>query len=59
MAVLLTQFLGALLGMLSVVFGDFGAHWLKKKASASQMASFETAVKYQLFHTILLLLLEF
>ena len=59
MAVLLTQFLGALLGMLSVVFGAFGAHWLKKKASASQLASFETAVKYQLFHAILLLVLGY
>ena len=59
MAVLLTQFLGALLGMSAVIFGAFGAHWLKKKASASQLASFETGVKYQLFHAIVLLVLGY
>lgn len=31
MLVLLTQFLGALLGMLAIIFGAFGAHALQKK----------------------------
>ena len=59
MAVLLTQFLGALLGMLAIVFGAFGAHALRKRASASQLASFETGVKYQMFHAIVLLVLGY
>ncbi len=59
MLVLLTQFLGALLGMLAIIFGAFGAHALKKKASASQLASFETGVKYQMYHAILLLVLGY
>lgn len=59
MLVLLTQFLGALLGMLAIILGAFGAHALKKKASASQLASFETGVKYQMYHAILLLVLGY
>ena len=59
MLVLLTQFFGALLGMLAVIFGAFGAHALKKKASAAQLASFETGVKYQIYHAIVLLVLGF
>lgn len=59
MGVLLTQFFAALLGMLAIVFGAFGAHALKKKASASQLASFETGVKYQMFHAIVLLVLGY
>ena len=59
MLVLLTQFLGSLLGMLAIIFGAFGAHALKKKASASQLASFETGVKYQMYHAILLLVLGY
>jgi len=59
MLVLLTQFLGALLGLLAIVFGAFGAHALKKKASASQLASFETGVKYQMYHAIVLLIIGY
>jgi uncharacterized membrane protein YgdD (TMEM256/DUF423 family) len=59
MLVLLTQFFGALLGMLAVIFGAFGAHALKKKASASQLASFETGVKYQIYHALVLLVLGY
>ena len=59
MLVLLTQFLGALLGMLAIIFGAFGAHALQKKASASQLASFETGVKYQMYHAIVLVVLGY
>ena len=55
----LFQIFGVLFCGSAVVLGAFGAHWLKKKASASQLASFETAVKYQLFHAILLLVLGY
>ncbi|MDR6300762.1 DUF423 domain-containing protein [Mesonia maritima] len=49
--------MGALYGMLSVVFGAFGAHALKKKFTAEQLTSFETGVKYQMYHAILLVIL--
>ena len=45
--ILIVQLLGALLGLLAVVFGAFGAHALKKSLSDAQLKSFETGVKYQ------------
>lgn len=50
---------GALFGMLSVIFGAFGAHALKKTLSPNQLQSFETGVKYQMYHGIVLLVLGF
>ena len=48
---------GALFGMLSVIFGAFGAHALKKILSTDQLHSFEVGVKYQMYHAIVLLAL--
>lgn len=47
----------ALFGGLSVVFGAFGAHALKKILSTEQLQSFEVGVKYQMYHAIVLLVL--
>ena len=49
----------SILGGLAVVFGAFGAHALKKILSEEQLKSFETGVKYQMYHAIVLLLLGF
>ncbi len=49
----------AFLGMLSVIFGAFGAHALKKILSIDQLHSFEVGVKYQMYHAIVLLALGF
>ena len=57
--VLLAHFTGALYGLLAVVFGAFGAHALKKSFSEQQLKSFETGVKYQMYHAIVLLILGF
>jgi len=57
--ILIVQLLGALFGLLAVLFGAFGAHSLKKSLSESQLKSFETGVKYQMYHAILLLVLGF
>jgi len=57
--VLLAQCLGAFYGLLAVIFGAFGAHALKKRFSEDQLKSFETGVKYQMYHAILLLVLGF
>ena len=57
--VLLAQAIGALFGLLAVVFGAFGAHTLKKSLTNEQLKSFETGVKYQMYHSILLLVLSF
>ncbi|XMO87278.1 DUF423 domain-containing protein [Algibacter sp. AS12] len=48
---------GAIFGMLSVIFGAFGAHALKKILSSEQLQSFEVGVKYQMYHAIVLLAL--
>ncbi|CAM1346102.1 DUF423 domain-containing protein [Tenacibaculum crassostreae] len=45
----------AIFGLLSVLFGAFGAHALKKILSDEQLKSFETGVKYQIYHALILL----
>ncbi|MDX1326795.1 MAG: DUF423 domain-containing protein [Arenibacter sp.] len=57
--VLVAQFIGALYGLLAIVFGAFGAHALKKRLTVEQLASFETGVRYQLYHAIILVVLGF
>lgn len=57
--VLLAHFIGALYGLLAVIFGAFGAHALKKSFSEDQLKSFETGVKYQMYHALVLLMLGF
>ncbi|MDF4203614.1 DUF423 domain-containing protein [Maribacter sp. SA7] len=43
-----------LLGMLAVVFGAFGAHGLKNLVDAQSVATFETGVRYQMYHAFFL-----
>ncbi len=45
----------SVLGILAVVLGAFGAHALKNKLSIDGLNSFETAVRYQMYHVIVLL----
>ena len=47
--------LGALLGAISVVLGAFGAHTLKQFISEKSLLTFETGVRYQFYHAIVLL----
>ena len=50
--------IGCLGGALSVMIGAFGAHALKATLEAShRIETFETAVKYQFYHSIALVLL--
>jgi uncharacterized membrane protein YgdD (TMEM256/DUF423 family) len=49
----------AILGALTIVIGAFGAHGLKELVDANALASFETAVRYQMFHVLALLILGF
>lgn len=43
------------LGLISIVLGAFGAHGLKALISVESLHSFETGVKYQMYHALLLL----
>jgi uncharacterized membrane protein YgdD (TMEM256/DUF423 family) len=47
---------GAVLGMTAIILGAFGAHALKKYLNIEQLATFETGVKYQMYHALFLLL---
>lgn len=47
---------GGIFGTLAVIFGAFGAHALKRNLSEDQLKSFETGVKYQMYHAIILIL---
>ncbi|TRO66662.1 DUF423 domain-containing protein [Christiangramia sabulilitoris] len=47
---------GGIFGALSVIFGAFGAHALKKYFNEEQLKSFETGVKYQMYHAIILII---
>tara|TARA_R110002074_G_scaffold149035_5_gene301258 strand:- start:20645 stop:21031 length:387 start_codon:yes stop_codon:yes gene_type:complete len=57
--VLIAQLVGALLGLLAVIFGAYGAHLLKKIFTIEQLHSFETGVKYQMYHALVILMLSF
>lgn len=48
--------LGGILGFLGVAFGAFGAHALRARLSPEMLAVFETGVRYQMYHTLALLL---
>ena len=45
----------AVLGMIAIILGAFGAHALKKVLSVEQLVTFETGVRYQMYHALFLL----
>jgi uncharacterized membrane protein YgdD (TMEM256/DUF423 family) len=47
----------AVLGLVAIILGAFGAHALKSVLTPEQLASFETGVKYQMYHALFLLFL--
>lgn len=47
----------AFFGMTAIIFGAFGAHALKQVLTIDQLATFETGVKYQMYHALFLLFL--
>ncbi|UOY04787.1 DUF423 domain-containing protein [Muricauda sp. SCSIO 64092] len=49
---------GLVLGMLAVILGAFGAHGLKKAVGPEEINTFETGVKYQMYHALFLILLS-
>ncbi len=48
---------GAIFGILAVILGAFGAHALKKVLDLQQLNTFETGVRYQMYHALFLLFL--
>jgi len=43
------------LAVLAIVLGAFGAHALKEVLTLQEISSFETGVRYQMYHVIVLL----
>lgn len=49
--------IAAIYGMLSVILGAFGAHAFKDILTPEKLISFETGVRYQMYHAIVLLVI--
>jgi len=48
---------GGFLGLIAVVLGAFGAHGLQAYVPDAQINSFQTGVRYQMFHAMVCLIL--
>ena len=48
---------GIIFGVLAVGLGAFGAHGLKELVDTDAIKTFETGVKYQMYHALFLLIL--
>lgn len=48
---------GIVFGVLAVIFGSFGAHGLEKLVDTEAIRTFETGVRYQMYHALFLLVL--
>ncbi|MBT8317351.1 MAG: DUF423 domain-containing protein [Lutibacter sp.] len=48
----------SLLGAITILLGAFGAHALKEILDESALKSFETAVRYQMYHVLVLLVVN-
>ena len=48
---------GAIFGLIAIILGAFAAHGLKPLLSIEQIQTFETGVKYQMYHALFLLFL--
>jgi uncharacterized membrane protein YgdD (TMEM256/DUF423 family) len=47
--------IAAILGFIAIAFGAFGAHSLKKMVGLLELNTFETGVRYQMYHALFLL----
>lgn len=47
--------MGAVMALLSVALGAFGAHGLRGSLSPEDLATYETAARYQMYHALALL----
>ena len=48
---------GIVFGTLAVLLGAFGAHGLEKLVDADAIQTYETGIRYQMYHALLLLIL--
>jgi uncharacterized membrane protein YgdD (TMEM256/DUF423 family) len=50
--------IGSLFGMIAIILGAFGAHALKKMLPPEQLITFETGVRYQMYHALFLIFIS-
>jgi uncharacterized membrane protein YgdD (TMEM256/DUF423 family) len=48
---------GSILAGLSVALGALAAHWLKANISPANVANFDTAARYQMYHALAILIM--
>src|SRR5690606_41523721 len=48
---------GIFFGITAILLGAFGAHGLEKMIDAKSIVTFETGVKYQMYHALFLMIL--
>lgn len=56
---LIVQLFAAVFGFFGIIFGAFGAHRLRRILPPEVLHSFETGVKYQMIHAVVLLFFGF
>ena len=54
----ITEIIGTVFCLLSVILGAFGSHYLKNKITQSEIQSFEIGVKYLIYHGLSLLIIS-
>ena len=52
------NFIGGVFALLAVVFGAFAAHSLKSQISEDSIKSFETGVRYMMYHGLAIIILS-
>ncbi len=51
--------IGSIFAFLAVAAGAFGAHFLKQRLSVENLIVYETAVRYQMYHALAILLVAY
>jgi len=54
----ITEIIGTVFCLFSVILGAFGSHYLKNKITQSEIQSFEIGVKYLIYHGLSLLIIS-
>lgn len=54
----ITEIIGTVFCLLSVILGAFGSHYLKNKITQTEIQSFEIGVKYLIYHGLSLLIIS-
>ncbi len=54
----ITEIIGTVFCLLSVILGAFGSHYLKNKMTQTEIQSFEIGVKYLTYHGLSLLIIS-